>query len=104
MVEYEVHNNETAMQFEVLLGDKKACLSYRFYKNDIAFMHTFVPAEFGGKGIAGTLAKAAFNYAETHNKQVIVFCPFVASFIQKHTEYKAQLDPEYGRAAGHESS
>ena len=104
MAEYEVHNNETDMQFEVLLSEKKAYLSYRFYKKDIALMHTFVPAEFEGKGIASTLAKAAFNYAQTHNKQVIVFCPFVASFIQKHTEYKAQLDPEHGRAAGNEAS
>lgn len=83
------------MQFEIELNGEKAYLSYRFYKDSIAVMHTFVPKELEGKGIAGTLAKFAFNYAKEQKKTVMVYCPFVAEFIKKHTEYQTQLNPNY---------
>lgn len=93
--DYTVNNNEKEMQLEIEAEGEKAFLSYRFYKNDIAFMHTFVPSKLEGKGIAGALAKAAFAYAENLQKPVMIYCPFVAGFIQKHTEYKKQLDLQY---------
>jgi predicted GNAT family acetyltransferase len=48
------------MQFEVLQDGDKAFLTYRFYKKDLAFLHTTVPPSLKGKGIASSLAKAAF--------------------------------------------
>ena len=41
--EYKIVNNEKLMHFEIHEGDAIAYLEYRFYKNDIAFMHTEVP-------------------------------------------------------------
>lgn len=83
------------MQFEILQDGEKAYLTYRHYKRDLAFMHTLVPSHMAGRGMAGSLAKAAFEYAEKLHKKVIVFCPFVARFLSKHTEYKKQLDPKF---------
>jgi predicted GNAT family acetyltransferase len=94
---YTVLNNEKEMQFEVNLEGQKAYLSYRFYKEDIAFMHTLVPEALEGRGIAGALAAEAFKYAETLKKLVVVYCPFVAGFIKRHPGYNKQLDPEYHR-------
>ena len=92
------------MQFEIELEGEKAYLSYRYYKKDIAFMHTSVPGSLEGRGIAGALAKAAFSFAEKNKMPVMVYCPFVAGFIKKHPEYKMQLDPEYynGNVPGHD--
>jgi predicted GNAT family acetyltransferase len=92
---YQVINNEKEQQFEIELDGEKATLLYRFYKKDIALMHTVVPKGMEGKGIASTLAVAAFDYAKAHNKPVMVYCPFVSKFLIKHTEYKSQLDHEY---------
>ena len=92
---YNIINNEKEMQFEIELEGEKAYLSYRYYKNDIAFMHTLVPDSLEGRGIAGALAREAFHFAEQHKKPVMVYCPFVAGYIKKHTEFKKQLDPEY---------
>src|ERR1700709_744131 len=92
---YEVTNNEKEMQFEVKAGNEKATLTYRFYKNDIVLMHTIVPEVLAGNGIGSLLAEGAFDYAYKHKKPVIVYCPFVAEFLKKHTEYRTQLDPEY---------
>lgn len=92
---YTVLNNEEKLQFEVSLKGNLATLTYQFYKKDIALMHTEVPAALGGRGIATALAKAAFQYADQKKKLVMVYCPFVARFIKKNTEYRKQLDPQY---------
>ena len=95
----KIKNNEVNLQFEIELDGEIAYLTYRFYKKNIAFMHTFVPEKLAGKGLASTLAVYAFDYAKTHKKLVMVFCPFVSKFIKKHTEYLSQVDQSYlGRA------
>ena len=94
----DVLNNESEKQFEITTAGEKAYLTYRFYKDDIALMHTFVPKALEGQGIASALAKEAFRYAAEHKKPVMVYCPFVAQFVKRHPEYQKQLDPQYLQA------
>ena len=93
--EYKIDNNEKLMHFEIHLGDNTAFLEYRFYKNDIAFMHTEVPKSMEGKGVASALAQYAFKYAKEHNKPVMVYCPFVSTYLKGHPELHEQLDKEF---------
>ena len=79
------------MQFEIHEGDDVAFLEYRFYKNDIAFMHTEVPESMSGKGIASSLAEYAFKFAQELGKPVMVYCPFVAGHLKRHPELREQL-------------
>ena len=95
MVNYEIINNEKNLQFEIHEDDEMGVLQYRFYKNDIALMHTEVPEKLGGKGIAAALAKYAFRWAEEHNKKVMVYCPYVAAYVKKHPELNALVDKNY---------
>lgn len=95
MAEYSVVNNEAQQQLEIDAQGEKAWLTYRFYKGDVAFMHTFVPKVLEGKGVGGALARAAFDYARSHQKLVMIYCPFVAAFVQRHPEYRSYLDPQY---------
>jgi predicted GNAT family acetyltransferase len=88
----EIINNTKQQQFEVTENNKLAILVYRFYKNDIALMHTEVPAALSGKGIASALAKHALEWAKEHNKKVMVYCPFVASYLKRHPEYNFLVD------------
>ncbi|MEP6583356.1 MAG: GNAT family N-acetyltransferase [Ginsengibacter sp.] len=92
---YKVLNNEKLMHFEIHEGDEIALLEYRYYKKDIAFMHTEVPDKMGGKGVASALAAYAFEYAKQHKKPVMIYCPFVAAYLKRHPELKEQLDKEY---------
>ncbi len=93
----EIINNEEQQQFEYRAGDELATLTYKFYKKDIAFMHTNVPDSLAGKGIASALAEYAFEYAKKINKKIMVYCPFVAAYLRKHPELKDQLDKQYLR-------
>ena len=92
---YKIINNEQQMHFEIHEGDEIAFLEYRFYKKDIAFMHTLVPESMKGRGVASSLAAYAFQYAKEHKKPVMVYCPFVSSYIKRHPEVREQLDKEY---------
>ncbi|PQV58109.1 hypothetical protein SAMN05444410_11014 [Hydrobacter penzbergensis] len=92
---YDIRHNEKNMRFEITENGETAYLEYRYYHDDIAFMHTEVPAALEGKGIASALAVYAFAYAKEHQKLVMVYCPFVAGYLKKHPEYKAQLDPKF---------
>ena len=92
---YVITNNEKQQRFETVVDGETAFLEYRFYKNDIALMHTLVPKPLEGKGIASALAKYAFNHAKQHNQPVMVYCPFVAAFLKRHPEYNEQVDKKY---------
>lgn len=91
----QIINNEEQQQFEYRAEDNLATLTYKFYKKDIAFMHTNVPESLAGKGIASALAASAFEYAKKINRKVMVYCPFVAAYLRKHPELKDQLDKQY---------
>jgi uncharacterized protein len=92
---YIVNNNEKTQRFEIHEAGELAYLEYRYFKNDIALMHTFVPEVLEGKGIASTLAHYALEWAKEHQKPVIVYCPFVAAYLKKHTEYNSIIDKNY---------
>ncbi|MES2773255.1 MAG: GNAT family N-acetyltransferase [Bacteroidota bacterium] len=94
---YQITHNEKEMHFEIHEGGEVAFLEYRFYKKDIAFMHTLVPDSMEGKGVASALATYAFQYAKEHHKLVMIYCPYVAAFVKRHPEFKEQLDKEYYR-------
>jgi predicted GNAT family acetyltransferase len=95
MSDIKVINNTVNQQFEVHMDNEVAVLIYRFYKNDIALMHTEVPEMLEGKGVASTLAKHAFEWAKEHKRKVMVYCPFVAAFLKRHPEYNALVDKKY---------
>jgi len=92
---YTIINNEFNQQFEIELEGEIAYLTYRFYKKNIAFMHTVVPPTLTGKGLATALAIYAFDYARTSRKLVMVYCPFVGRFLNKNPQYLPFLDPLY---------
>jgi len=95
MANFDITHNQENMRFEVMVDGEKGFLEYRMKGNDIAFMHTEVPETLSGKGIASALAVYAFKYAKENNLPVIVYCPFVKTFLKRHPEYNVQLDPAF---------
>jgi len=88
-------NNEQQQQFQVRVEGELAYLEYRLSKGDIFLMHTEVPEKLGGRGIASALAEHAFKYAREHKIPVMVYCPFVASWLKRHPEQRDVLDKKY---------
>ncbi|KOY84515.1 hypothetical protein AD998_20170 [bacterium 336/3] len=92
---YKVTNNETNQRFEIAIENEIAYLEYRWYKGDLALMHTLVPTEFKRRGIASSLVKFALEYAKEKQLKIIVYCPFVGKYLKNHTEYSFLIDREY---------
>lgn len=90
-----IRDNKKLMRFETVDDGDTAYLEYRFYKGNLALMHTSVPESRQGKGIASAMAGYAFRYAAAKNKKVMVYCPYVAAYVKRHPEVKQQLNKEY---------
>jgi predicted GNAT family acetyltransferase len=54
----------------------------------ITLWHTEVPPRLRGRGIAGILARTAFEYARNNHLKVDVICPVAKGFLEKHPEFK----------------
>jgi predicted GNAT family acetyltransferase len=90
-----VVNNAAKLQFEVYLNGEYAYIEYRYYKKDIAFMHTVVPDAFRGKGIGVAMAIYALNFAKDQHRKIMLYCPFVSKYVKEHPEYHALVDTNY---------
>lgn len=88
-MEYNVIHNENDMRFEIHSENKTAFVQYKLFDGGIAYMHTDVPPELEGKGIASTLAKYVLEYAQNNGLKVKPYCPYINAYIDKHPEYQA---------------
>jgi len=90
-----VENNPTARRYQAQIGQYIALAAYRIVGDTITFTHTQVPKELEGHGIANKLAHAALEDARARQLTVVPQCPFIASYIRRHQEYVALVDPAY---------
>lgn len=86
-MEISIIDNEQRQQFQATVDGELAFLEYRWHKGLLALMHTEVPKALEGKGLASALAKFAFEFAIAKKVQVLVYCPFVATYLKRHPEY-----------------
>jgi len=62
-------------------------LEYVVKRGRIALVHTEVPPEHEGQGIAGGLARFALEDARRRALRVIPSCPYVRTYLERHPEY-----------------
>ena len=87
--EVAVHRNEAASRFEARVGEKVAFLTYRDARDGaLVLIHTEVPDSLRGVGLAGQLARAALDYARAVGRRVVVICPFVKRYLDRHPDYR----------------
>ncbi|HEY6976750.1 MAG TPA: GNAT family N-acetyltransferase [Chitinophagaceae bacterium] len=86
-MEYNIVNNKERSRFEVTLNGEYAFVDYRWRKGDLAIMHTEVPKEYEGKGIAALMVKHVLEYAKKEHLKILVYCPYTAMYIKRHPEY-----------------
>ena len=67
-------------------GELAGILEYVEKRGRLALSHTEVLPEFEGRGIASRLAKFGLDQARRKGLGVIVICPFVRSYVERHPE------------------
>ena len=90
-----IENNEAAQRWEAHYGQYLAVAEYRRRSDTLFFIHTEVPPELEGQGIASRLVQMALDDARTQHLAVVPFCPFVASYIRRHPDYEPLVHPDY---------
>jgi predicted GNAT family acetyltransferase len=78
-------------RFEMERDGKTAYLEYNLADNILQLVHTEVPPESRGKGLASELARAALDWARQNNARVDVICPVALGYLEKHPEYNDLL-------------
>ena len=64
----------------------------------VDLVHTGVPEAAAGQGIAGKLAKTAFDWARQNGTRLVVTCPFVQKWLERHPDEQDLLSvPRSGR-------
>ncbi len=62
-------------------------LDYRLSDGVVTILHTEVPYALRGRGLAGRLVRAAFEYAREAGLKVAPRCSYAAEWVARHPEY-----------------
>ncbi len=90
--EVTVIHDPDAQQFRAGAGAEAAVLQYRSAPGQITFLHTDVPEALRGQGIGQRLAHAGLEHAKAEGLRVVLVCPFVRSYVEKHPEYQTLVE------------
>jgi len=88
-----VSNNTAENRFEIQLGANRGEIVYRKSGSTYIMVHTEVPKEFGGQGIADHLVREALEQIKAAGETVVPLCPFVKAYIRRHPEYQPLVVP-----------
>jgi len=78
-----VHRPEDS-RFEAQVAGGSAYLSYAEEDGAVVMLHTVVPREAEGQGVAASLAAAAVGWAREQGLKVEAQCSYVRSWLARH--------------------
>lgn len=74
-------------KFEIEVDGFTAQVKYVLYHDYLDIVHTFVPPEIGGKGIAASLVETAYTYALENGMRPQATCSYAVMWLKRHPEY-----------------
>ena len=83
----EITNNEAIHNFEFLVDGHRSFIDYKTKGDKIYLVHTEVPAELEGRGIAAVMVEKAFKYIEEKGLKLVPLCSYVQSYLKRHAEW-----------------
>jgi predicted GNAT family acetyltransferase len=87
----EVVHNESAQRFEAKVDGLLCRCDYRMHGDTMMLVHTEVPPQLEGRGIASHLVRAAFDHARKSGMDVLPVCSYVRAWAQRHPEVQSLL-------------
>jgi uncharacterized protein len=95
---WQITDNQEASRLEAKIDGQLAELVYRRRPGRLVIIHTGVPPEFEGHGIAGALVTAAVDRAARENLTVVPLCPFARRWLARHPAVAAAVRVDWGPA------
>lgn len=91
MTSHTIEHDPVTGVFLTVVDGHQAQLEYHREGSTMVITHTGVPDPIGGRGIAGELVRAAFDYARAQGWHVRPKCSYAAAWAERHPEYNQQL-------------
>jgi uncharacterized protein len=83
-----VQDNPGELRYELLLDEHVVGeILYRLAPDHVVLLHTEVLPSLEGKGLGARLVAGALDDVRDRGLHVIPFCPFVRSYIRRHSDY-----------------
>ena len=80
-------NNEGIHHFELTVDGTSSYIDYKLRGDVVYLIHTEVPEEMEGQGIAAALVEKAFAYLEQHNLKMVPLCAYIQAYLKRHPEW-----------------
>ena len=90
----EVVHIPEAERYEIHVDGQVAGFTEAHPRGDgvVLFPHTEIDDAFEGQGLASTLVTGALDDIRRRGMRIVVTCPYVRRFLQKHPEYQELVD------------
>ncbi|KXK61488.1 acetyltransferase [Micromonospora rosaria] len=86
---YLVTDEPARRRFEILVDDALAGFTtYEPRGEVLVFTHTEVDPRFQDQGVGSALIRATLDQIRDRGGRIVVHCPFVAAFVDRHPEYR----------------
>jgi predicted GNAT family acetyltransferase len=82
-----IQHNAEDRQFTVTVAGERSLLQYLLKDGVMRIVHTEVPPDLAGHGIAADLVRTALDTARSNGWRVITACSYAKAFLEKHPEY-----------------
>ena len=82
----DVRHEPDNRRFVTIVDGSQAVLDYQRGDRMISLVHTGVPAEIGGRGVAAALVRAALDHARAEGLKVVPACSYVAAYLKRHPQ------------------
>lgn len=88
----EIRLDQQQQRFVMEVDGHECELGFSRDGNIVSMNHVRVPDAVGGRGLAGQLTRHALDWARDEGLKVRAVCPYVARFVERHTEYQSLID------------
>ena len=92
----QITDDQAASRFELRADGHVAELTYRRNGKRLVLIHTEVPPELEGRGIAGRLVSAALDRAARDGFTIVPLCPFARVWLERHPDEAARVPVDWG--------
>jgi predicted GNAT family acetyltransferase len=84
-------DNTAIHNFEMFVDGHRAFIDYKARDGVYYLIHTEVPIELEGHGIATALVDKVFHYLEGHNFKLVPYCAYIKAYLKRHPEWERLL-------------
>ncbi|PMD90796.1 MULTISPECIES: GNAT family N-acetyltransferase [Siphonobacter] len=89
-----LHNNVPIHNYEMVINGHRAFIDYLEKGSKIYLIHTEVPSELEGMGVASALVTRVLEDIESRGLALVPLCPYVQAYLKRHPDWNRLVQPK----------